>query len=162
LVAGQGASQLRAVGVAVDFGLGEAEARRQNAPYLKLLTSGRPWVHAKWAMTLDGKIATRCGSSKWISGEASRRRVHQLRGRIDAIVVGVGTALADDPQLTARPTGPRVAARVVLDSHARLPLTSALARTAGQTPTLVATTSNADAARRAALAAAGCEILVLP
>ena len=72
-------------------------------------------------MTLDGKIATRTGDSKWISNEASRRRVHELRGRMDAIIVGIGTALADDPQLTARPPGPRTAVRVILDSHCRLP-----------------------------------------
>src|SRR3974377_1716162 len=93
----------------------EADARRLNAPYLTLLGSGRPYVHAKWAMTLDGKIATRSGDSKWISNEASRRRVHERRGRMDAIVVGIGTALADDPLLTARPPGPRIAVRVVLD-----------------------------------------------
>src|SRR6185369_17263835 len=125
-VAGQGARTLRAAGITVDFGVCAAEARRQNAPYLKLLATGRPYVHAKWAMTLDGKIATATGDSKWISNEASRRRVHELRGRMDAIIVGIGTALADDPLLTARPPGPRIPARVVLDSHARLPLTAQL------------------------------------
>ena len=105
---------------------GEAEARRLNAPYLKLVESGRPWIIAKWAMTLDGKIATRTGDSRWISGAASRQIVHRLRGRVDAIVVGIGTALADDPLLTARPAGVRVATRVVLDTLARLPSTSRL------------------------------------
>src|SRR5205807_8119312 len=122
-VAGQGAALLRAAGVPVELGLCEAAARRLNAPYLKLLKTGKPYVHLKWAMTLDGKICTRTGDSKWISSEGSRRRVHQLRGRVDAIVVGIGTALADDPQLTARPPGPRQALRVVLDNAARLPLT---------------------------------------
>src|SRR5262249_35912869 len=106
-VNGQGANQLRAAGVAGEFALLEGEARRLNAPYLKLLATGRPYLHAKWAMTLDGKIATRTGDSKWISNETSRRRVHELRGRMDAIVVGIGTVLADVPQLTARPPGPR-------------------------------------------------------
>src|SRR5207237_4189013 len=96
-------------------------ARRQNAPYFKLLGAGRPYIHAKWAMSLDGKIATRTGDSKWISNEASRRIVHTLRGRMDGIVVGINTALADDPLLTARPPGPRVATRVVLDGTLRLP-----------------------------------------
>src|SRR5713226_4734415 len=105
-VAGQGAALLRAAGVAVDIGTAEAEARRLNAPYLKLLATGRPYVHAKWAMTLDGKIATRTGDSKWISSEASRKPVHKLRGRMDAVIVGIGTALAEDPRLTARPPGP--------------------------------------------------------
>src|SRR5690242_3300722 len=105
-VAGQGAGRLRAAGVEVEFGPGEAAARRLNAPYLKLLAAGRPYVHVKWAMTLDGKIATRTGDSKWVSNPASRRYVHELRGRVDAVLVGVGTALADDPSLTARPPGP--------------------------------------------------------
>jgi diaminohydroxyphosphoribosylaminopyrimidine deaminase/5-amino-6-(5-phosphoribosylamino)uracil reductase len=138
-VAGKGAEVLRAAGVAVEFGPGAAAARRQNAPYLKLLTTGRPYVHAKWAMTLDGKIATRTGDSKWISGEASRQRVHQLRGRMDAVIVGIDTVLADDPLLTARPPGPRTATRIVLDSHGRLPAASQLVRTAAEAPLLVAT-----------------------
>lgn len=161
-VAGGGLARLRGAGLAVEAGACEAEARVLNAPYLKLLATGRPYVHAKWAMTLDGKIATRCGDSKWISSAASRRRAHVLRGRMDAILVGVATALADDPQLTARPPGPRVACRVVLDSAARLPLDAHLVRTAGDVSTLVVTTARAPAERVAALAAAGCEVLAVP
>ena len=160
-VAGRGADILRAAGVAFEVGVLEAEARRLNAPYLTLLREGRPYVLAKWAMTLDGKIATRTGDSKWISNKASGRRVHELRGRVDAILVGVGTALADDPQLTARPPGPRTAARVVLDSHGRLPLTSTLVRTAREVPTVVATAASPPA-QVAELRAAGCEVLTLP
>jgi diaminohydroxyphosphoribosylaminopyrimidine deaminase/5-amino-6-(5-phosphoribosylamino)uracil reductase len=161
-VAGGGFAQLRAAGVAVDSGVLEAEARRQNAPYLKLLATGRPYVIAKWAMTLDGKIATSTGDSRWISGPRARALVHELRGRVDAIAVGIGTVLADDPQLTARPPGPRTAARVVLDSAARMPLESQLVRTARAVPVWVAVTERASAERRAALAARGCEILVHP
>jgi diaminohydroxyphosphoribosylaminopyrimidine deaminase/5-amino-6-(5-phosphoribosylamino)uracil reductase len=160
-VAGQGARQLEAAGVRVKLGVCEAEARRVNAPYLKLLETGRPWVHAKWAMTLDGKIATRTGDSRWISNEASRRVVHQLRGRVDAIVVGIGTVLADNPQLTARPAGPRTAARVVLDSQGRLPADCVLAQTARAVPTLLATTGRIPPAKRAGLEALGCEVLPL-
>lgn len=113
-VSGQGAARLREAGIDVEVGVGEIAARRLNAPYLKRLRTSRPWVHAKWAMTLDGKIATRTGESKWITGEAARAKVHELRGRMDAIIVGKGTLLADNPLLTARPRGPRVATRVVL------------------------------------------------
>ncbi len=158
-VAGKGAAQLRAAGVDVSLGLCEEEARRQNAPYLKLLATGRPYVHAKWAMTLDGKICTRTGDSKWISNPASRQRVHALRGRMDAIITGIGTALADNPSLTARPPGPRVATRIVLDSTGRLPPGSELARTATFVPTVVATTRTD---RLDALLAQGCEVLPLP
>ncbi len=157
-VAGRGAELLRRAGIAVEVGLGEAEARRLNAPYLKLLATGRPYVHAKWAMTLDGKIATRSGDSKWISNEASRRRAHELRGRMDAIVVGIGTVLADDPLLTARPPGPRTPVRVVLDHRGRTPPTSKLAQTARDVPTWIVTRGGtADP-----LAALGCVVLDLP
>jgi diaminohydroxyphosphoribosylaminopyrimidine deaminase/5-amino-6-(5-phosphoribosylamino)uracil reductase len=157
-VAGKGAELLRQAGVAVDVGLCEAEARRLNAPYLKLLAKGRPYVHAKWAMTLDGKIATRTGDSKWISNEASRRRVHELRGRMDAIVVGIGTVLTDDPLLTARPPGPRTPVRVVLDHQGRTPTTSQLARTARETPTWIVTAGEPAPE----LTALGCEVLAVP
>jgi diaminohydroxyphosphoribosylaminopyrimidine deaminase/5-amino-6-(5-phosphoribosylamino)uracil reductase len=161
-VAGQGAARLRAVGVVVEIGLCEAEARRINAPYLKLLATGRPYVHAKWAMTLDGKIATRTGDSQWISNEASRRRVHVLRGRMDAVIVGIGTVLADDPLLTARPPGPRTPARVILDSHGRLPVESQLARTASEAPVVVVSAGSIEGQWHETLAAAGCEVLALP
>src|SRR5437764_9316124 len=120
LVAGRGAELLRQAGVTVEIGLEEAEARRLNAPYLTLLGKGRPYVHAKWAMTLDGKIATAAGDSKWVSGEASRRLVHELRGRMDAIIVGAGTVRADDPLLTVRPPGPRTPSQVELSTTWRL------------------------------------------
>jgi diaminohydroxyphosphoribosylaminopyrimidine deaminase / 5-amino-6-(5-phosphoribosylamino)uracil reductase len=161
-VAGKGAEQLRQAGVTIEFGIGEVEARRLNAPYLKLLATGRPWVHAKWAMTLDGKIATRGGDSRWISNEASRRRVHALRGHMDAIVAGIGTVLADNPQLTARPPGPRTPARIVLDSQGRIHDDSILVQTARTTPTLVAVTDRLPNAKRAALQAHGCDVLILP
>jgi diaminohydroxyphosphoribosylaminopyrimidine deaminase / 5-amino-6-(5-phosphoribosylamino)uracil reductase len=161
-VAGQGAALLRAAGIPVDCGVLESEARQFNVPYLTLLGEGRPYVLAKWAMTLDGKIATRTGDSKWISNDDSRRRVHEIRGRVDAILVGIGTALADDPQLTARPPGPRMATRIVLDSHCRLPLTAQLVTTARTVPTLIATTQAAPPEAIAALAARGCVVLHLP
>src|SRR5207237_206245 len=143
--------------VQVEVGLCEEAARRLNAPYLTLLSRQRPYVHLKWAMTLDGKIATRSGDSKWISGEASRRRVHELRGRMDGILVGVGTVLADDPRLTARPPGPRTATRIVLDGHGRTPETAQLVRTAREVSTMIV-----SANRQPQLEAHGCEVLPLP
>lgn len=160
-VAGQGAAQLRAAGISVEFGVGAEQARRQNAPYLKLLATCTPYVHAKWAMSLDGKIATKSGDSRWISNEASRRVVHELRGRLDGILVGVGTALADDPMLTARPPGPRTATRVVVDTKGRLSPSLQLVRTACDIPTIIATLSQDESVLRP-LRDAGCEVLTLP
>jgi diaminohydroxyphosphoribosylaminopyrimidine deaminase/5-amino-6-(5-phosphoribosylamino)uracil reductase len=160
-VSGKGAAILRVANVLVEFGLCEAEARRLNAPYLKLVGTGLPYVHLKWAMTLDGKIATRTGESKWISCDESRRPVHALRGRVDAIIAGIGTALADDPSLTARPPGVRTPVRIILDSRARLPLSSRLATTAREVPTLVVATSDAPQERVEELRGLGCEVLIL-
>jgi diaminohydroxyphosphoribosylaminopyrimidine deaminase / 5-amino-6-(5-phosphoribosylamino)uracil reductase len=159
-VNGGGLVELNAAGVAVEVGILEAEARRLNAPYLKLLGAGRPWIIAKWAMTLDGKLATRTGDSRWISCEQSRQLVHALRGRVDAIVVGRGTVERDDPLLTARPPGPRTALRVVLDMHASIRSESQLVRTAREVPLLVAVGEEAAEPQRQRLAAAGCELLL--
>ena len=159
-VAGGGLAELEAAGIEVFIGLLEEQARALNAPYLKLVETGRPWVIAKWAMTLDGKLATRTGQSKWISSHASREIAHELRGRMDAIIVGRATALADDPLLTARPRGARVATRIVLDSNASLPATSQLASTARNSPVFVAVAETAPLADRERLQAAGCEIFV--
>ena len=158
-VAGQGVAQLRAAGVLVETGLLAAEAVQLTAPFRTLLQHQRPFVIAKWAMSLDGKLAAHTGVSKWISNAAARTIVHQLRGRMDGILVGIGTVLADDPLLTARPTGPRLATRIVLDSQARLPLTSQLVRTARQTPVLVFVTPTAPVERIAALQSAGVEVI---
>ncbi len=158
-VAGGGLKQLRDAGLTVQVGLMAEEAIRQNEAYLKRLLTGRPYVTAKWAMTLDGKTATGSGASAWISGLASRARVHEERGRNDAIVIGIGTALQDDPQLTARPPGPRTPIRIVVDRWARLPVDSRLVRSIGQAPVWVATTSKADRQRCQELTTRGVEIL---
>ncbi len=160
-VSGGGLKLLRDAGLDVTVGVCETEAKRLNAPYLKLLGTGKPWVIAKWAMTLDGKIATRTGDSKWVSGEESRRRVHELRGRVDAVIVGRGTVTADDPLLTARPPGPRVATRVVLTASGELPEHCQLRATAKEVPVLVATAADSEA-RLAGWAADGAEVLLLP
>lgn len=161
-VAGGGLSRLRDAGVQVEVGLEADAARRLNAPYLKRLATGRPYVTAKWAMTLDGKTATSTGDSRWISGPRSRALVHETRGRMDAILVGIGTALADDPELTARPPGPRQAVRVVLDGAGRLPPSSRLVATARDIPVWLAVTERASSERLEALKEAGCEVLAFP
>jgi diaminohydroxyphosphoribosylaminopyrimidine deaminase/5-amino-6-(5-phosphoribosylamino)uracil reductase len=158
-VSGRGLQILRDAGVEVEVGLLAAEARRILAPFLKLTTTGLPYVHAKWAMTIDGRIATRTGDSQWISGERSRGITHALRGRMDGIVVGIETAIADDPLLTARPTGPRTAVRIVFDSSARLSLDSKLVKSANAIPVIVVISNEAPPERAAALRAAGVEVL---
>ncbi len=158
-VDGGGIRILREAGIDVEVGVCAERARELNAPYLKLLTREMPWVIAKWAMTLDGKIATQTGDSRWISNEASRAVVHQIRGRVDAIIVGSGTARADDPLLTARPAGPRVATRIVLDSAASLSVDSQLVKTATNAPVLVVATGDAPHQHVRRLTDAGCEVL---
>ncbi|HEX2476378.1 MAG TPA: bifunctional diaminohydroxyphosphoribosylaminopyrimidine deaminase/5-amino-6-(5-phosphoribosylamino)uracil reductase RibD [Lacipirellulaceae bacterium] len=165
-VAGRGIAELRAGGVECDIGVRVAEANWLLAPYRKLLATGRPWVITKWAMTLDGKLATRTGDSQWISSEASRAVVHQLRGRVDAIIVGSGTARIDDPLLTARPADradlKRVATRIVVDSGASLSTDSRLVQTAADVPILVAAASGADVSACDRLASGGIEIYRCP
>lgn len=139
-VDGGGVRALEAAGVACEVGLLEDEAKCLLAPYLKLVTSGRPWVIAKWAMTLDGRIATRTGDSQWITGEASRARVHELRGRCDAVMVGAGTLVADDPLLNARTEdAPREPLRIVVAEDRPLPLDRKLWSSPADGPVLVAT-----------------------
>jgi len=157
-VNGGGIDALRRAGIEVRTGVCEQAARRLTAPFRTVVEQRRPWLIAKWAMSLDGHVATASGESRWISSEPSRAIVHELRGRMDGIVCGIGTVLADDPLLTARPAGPRQALRVVLDSAARLPIESRLVRTAREVPVLVATGPTAPADRLRALASAGCEI----
>ncbi|MDR3635515.1 MAG: bifunctional diaminohydroxyphosphoribosylaminopyrimidine deaminase/5-amino-6-(5-phosphoribosylamino)uracil reductase RibD [Isosphaeraceae bacterium] len=158
-VAGGGIARLREAGLVVEVGLDGEAAVRLNAPYFKRLLTGRPYVTAKWAMTLDGKTAAASGDSKWISSPRSRALVHESRGRMDGIVVGIGTALADDPELTARPAGPRRAARIVLDSAARLPREGKLARSARAVPVWVAVNARAPEERLEGLRELGCELL---
>jgi diaminohydroxyphosphoribosylaminopyrimidine deaminase/5-amino-6-(5-phosphoribosylamino)uracil reductase len=149
-VQGSGLRRLRRAGVQVDVGLLEAEATDLNRPYLKRTRHGKPYVILKWAQSVDGKIATRTRDSKWISGESSRRIVHCLRARVDAVMVGIGTVLADDPHLTARNVPVRrVATRVVLDTRLRTPRHAHVVTTAAQTPTLILTSRNALAAQAA-------------
>ena len=165
-VAGRGIQKLRDNSIQVDVGVMEEQARELNAPYLKLLEFGIPWVIAKWAMTIDGAIATREQDSKWISNEQSRGVVHELRSRMDAIIVGSGTAIADDPLLTTRlPSGSipaRIAKRVIVDRHCRLSPQSKLVQSIDAGPVIVATSELADESRVHELANEGCEVLLIP
>lgn len=158
-VNGGGYRTLRDAGVVVETGLLADEAHYLNAPYEKLLRENRPWVIAKWAMTLDGKIASRTGDSQWISNERSREVAHRLRGRVDAIMVGRRTAEIDDPLLTARPSAIRTASRIVVDSRAQIDLQSRLIRTAPETPVIIVVGPDASAHKCQQLATAGCEVL---
>jgi len=160
LVDGGGVAELRAAGIHVDVGVCEAAATDLLAAYLKRVCYGRPWVIAKWAMTLDGRIATATGDSQWISGPLSRGEVHRLRGLVDGIAVGGGTAAADDPTLTARPPGPRTATRIVLADR-RLPsVDSRLVRTIDQARLLIAVPEHVPRELTEPLLKAGAEIFV--
>jgi len=157
--AGSGVETLRDAGIEVEVGLCADEGESLLAPFTMRMTQNRPFVHAKWAMTLDGKLATHTRSSQWISNERSRQVVHEMRRKMDGILVGIGTALADDPLLTARPAGKRTAVRVVLDPNARLPLSSQLVRTQAQGPVLIFVSEQADATRVEQLRNADVEVL---
>ncbi|HJX33281.1 MAG TPA: bifunctional diaminohydroxyphosphoribosylaminopyrimidine deaminase/5-amino-6-(5-phosphoribosylamino)uracil reductase RibD, partial [Solirubrobacterales bacterium] len=156
----RGPGILRDGGVEVEFAAGEeaAAARLLNQPFRKHARTGLPLVTLKMAMSLDGRTSTAPGDSPWISGEQSRTLVHRWRAESDAIAIGIGTALADDPLLTARdPATARQPTRVVFDSQARLPLDSQLLRTLDQSPVIVVTSPGADST---ALREAGAEIVV--
>jgi diaminohydroxyphosphoribosylaminopyrimidine deaminase/5-amino-6-(5-phosphoribosylamino)uracil reductase len=160
---GRGLGILRDDGVEVEVADGEpaAAARLLNQPFRKHAKTGRPLVVLKCAMTLDGKVATRSGDSRWISGEASRARAHRWRAEADAVAVGIGTAFADDPQLTARVEGVgRQPRRVVFDSEARLPVDGRLVRSAAEVPVIVVCSRAASRTATDALRAAGVEVLV--
>ncbi|MBO0858894.1 MAG: bifunctional diaminohydroxyphosphoribosylaminopyrimidine deaminase/5-amino-6-(5-phosphoribosylamino)uracil reductase RibD [Chloracidobacterium sp.] len=174
-VNGKAHSQLKAAGIAVTRGLCEDEARELNRPFFKHVLTGRPFVTAKFALSLDGKIATRAGDSRWISNTASRRRAHELRNITDAIIVGAGTVLADDPRLTTRlssgslrigngaePADIRHPLRIVADSRGRAPLTAGVFDPALPGKTVLATTDAAPGAHCAELMARGVEVWTLP
>jgi diaminohydroxyphosphoribosylaminopyrimidine deaminase/5-amino-6-(5-phosphoribosylamino)uracil reductase len=163
-VAGAGHARLRAAGIAVEVGLGADEARRAHAGHIRRMHDDRPHVTLKLALSADGKVGAAGRRPAAITGEAARARVHMMRAMSDAILVGIGTALADDPQLTCRLPGMemRSPVRVVLDARLRLPATSALARGARATPVWVVTASDAPAEAARALQALGVEVLHAP
>ncbi|MDO8588136.1 MAG: bifunctional diaminohydroxyphosphoribosylaminopyrimidine deaminase/5-amino-6-(5-phosphoribosylamino)uracil reductase RibD [Armatimonadota bacterium] len=160
-VAGRGLAALRKAGIEVFVGVLEREARALNEAYIKYITTGFPLVTLKMAMSLDGKIATHTGESRWVSGEQSRCLAHRLRSKADAVVVGAGAALADDPQLTARHGRPKwQPARIIVDESARISPDARIFQSDGG-PAIIATTRSAAEADVRKLEAAGSRILVV-
>lgn len=154
---------MKEAGVRVEVGVCKEACQELNAAFVKAMTTGTPWVILKTVMSLDGKAAARSGDSRWISSEGSRRQVHRLRRRVDAVMVGIGTVRRDDPLLNIRLPGKRTARqplRVVIDSRLRIPLASRIVRTAEAFPTLVVTTPAAPEDKRERLEKAGVKILV--
>lgn len=164
LVNGKGRARLEEAGIRTVVGELEEEVRELNEAFITYMTTGRPWVVAKFAASLDGKIATRTGHSRWISGEEARRRVHELRDTVDAVLVGADTVIADNPLLTTRlPSRKgRHPLRIVADSRGRVPLEARIFDPALPGRTLVAATPAFPPERRAALETRGVEVLVLP
>jgi diaminohydroxyphosphoribosylaminopyrimidine deaminase/5-amino-6-(5-phosphoribosylamino)uracil reductase len=160
-VDGAGIARLRAAGIEVQEGVLREEADEVAAGFRTRIRQGRPLVTLKLASTLDGRIATRAGESRWITGRAARRAAHALRGRHDAVMVGVGTVMADDPALTCRLPGyrPNRLVRVVADSHLRTPLSATLVATAAETPTWMLIRNGADPERRDAFTDLGIRLV---
>lgn len=161
-----GAEQLAASGVTCEFTSVSPDATHLSDPFVKRVRTGLPWVIAKWAQTIDGRVATRTGESKWISCEASRRRVHRLRARVDAVVTAIGTILIDDPVLTARAgwTRRRVARRVVIDPGLEIPENALMVQTLGEAPLTIVCADESlrsQSAKVGVLTALGAEVISL-
>ena len=161
-VEGGGVERLRAAGVEVVTGVVEAETRAVIRPWTKFITDGTSYVSLKLAVSLDGRIATRTGASKWITCPESRTRVHALRTKNDAVMVGINTVIADDPRLTVRDVPGRSPVRVVADSKLRIPMTSQVVTTAREVPTCVVTTPDSPRALEDALVEAGVAVIRVP
>jgi diaminohydroxyphosphoribosylaminopyrimidine deaminase/5-amino-6-(5-phosphoribosylamino)uracil reductase len=164
-VVGGGIRRLREAGIGVEVGRLEEACRELNAPFCKYATAGMPFVTLKGALTLDGKIATASGDSRWVTSPESRLEVHRLRRAADAVMIGIGTALKDDPLLNVRLPETRSARqplRIVVDSRLRIPLASQIVRTAPQYPTLIAATPAASSSKIRSLEKRGVEVWVLP
>ncbi len=161
-VAGGGVEKLRAAGIEVVIGVRESEARTLIAPWSKFVTRGLPYLSLKLALSLDGRIATRSGASKWVTGPEARVRVHALRAAHDAIAIGIGTAVADDPRLTVRDAPGGSPVRVVFDTKLRLPPHARLVETASDVPTLVLCSVDAPSSNEEALVTRGVEVLRAP
>jgi diaminohydroxyphosphoribosylaminopyrimidine deaminase/5-amino-6-(5-phosphoribosylamino)uracil reductase len=160
-VSGKGIEILRSHGVEVTENVLKDECDRLNECFFHYIQTGTPYVVMKYAMTADGKIATRTGESRWITGKAARKRVHEDRNRYSAVMVGAGTVISDDPMLTCRLKNGRNPLRVVCDTGLRVPLTSKVVVTAGSVPTLIVT-AVADADLHRPYLERGCEVMTVP
>ncbi len=152
---------LRGARIRVDTGVLKGECDAVNAPYFHFITTHMPYVVMKYAMTLDGRVACRTGLSRWVSGEAARAHVHATRNRLSAVMAGIGTVIADDPQLTCRMPGGRDPVRIVCDSRLRIPLRSKIVQTAREVRTVIACV-HADTTTRLVLESAGCIVVQVP
>lgn len=159
ITSGKGIQKLKEAGVEVVVGVMEVQAKRLNVPFFKLIQKGLPYVTVKWAMSIDGKIATHTGESRWITCEESRKYVHKIRGQMDGILVGINTVMRDDPLLTCRIEGGRNPKRIVIDSNALLPINSRLLNTINKGEIIVAVSKNAQLSRMEKLEQLGCTIV---
>ncbi len=162
LVAEKGIAILRKSGIEVTVGILQKECEALNKIFFHYMKTGKPYVTMKYAMTLDGKIATYTGASKWITGEAARNKVHEDRGRFMAIMVGVGTVLADDPLLTCRIPGKKSPVRIICDTHLRTPSDAKIVKTAGDIRTIIAVSDKVGEEKKEEFKRAGCEFIELP
>ncbi|MFQ5849393.1 MAG: bifunctional diaminohydroxyphosphoribosylaminopyrimidine deaminase/5-amino-6-(5-phosphoribosylamino)uracil reductase RibD [Candidatus Binatia bacterium] len=162
LVSGRGVRRLRQAGIHVHIGLLEKECRRLNEGFIKFITRRVPFVILKLAASMDGRIATSRGDSRWITAEVARRYVHRLRNQVDAVLVGVGTVIADDPRLTCRLAGGRDPWRVILDGHLRIPLTARLLHQRGPARTVVVAGTRVSAKKVKAVEACGAQVWRFP
>lgn len=164
LVAGKGTALLREAGIEVVEDYMREECDAINPVFFHYITTKRPYVTMKYAMTMDGKIATRTGASKWITGEVAREHVHQLRHQYKGIMVGIGTVLKDDPMLNCRMEGGIDPVRIICDSHLRIPMDSLIVQTAKEISTVVATLEKGEESlsKQSALVDAGVKVFVLP
>lgn len=161
VVAGNGVKLLRSHGIQVDTGILESECQSLIKVFTHYITTQKPYVILKYAMTMDGKIATRTNQSKWITGSGARRHVHENRNRCSAVMAGVGTVLNDDPLLTCRLAHSRNPVRIICDTNLRTPLTSQIVRTANEADTILATCA-AETKKYRAYQEAGCRVITVP
>jgi diaminohydroxyphosphoribosylaminopyrimidine deaminase/5-amino-6-(5-phosphoribosylamino)uracil reductase len=164
---GKGIRELHKAKIEVEVGVCEKQARLLNAPFLKFAATGKSWVILKWAQSVDGRIAYTKASAEqgWISSEQSRKDAHKIRRRVQGILVGINTVIADDPQLTARPAGNKKAVRIVLDSHLKIPLGCKLLATAKKVPVLIATSRQvieAKSGKAGKIIETGAQLLAVP